>query len=358
MFHTLCGVADFGVPEIGPHLFGAALGTPQVTPHVSHHLRLVAWTPSANCVCLDILIEQLVRIEIRAVAGQKKEANLPPLARQPSFESGGRMYWMPVDNEKDFSSSMTDQPLQEHNKYEDREILVEYHECHLAAVGDSGDHVAAETFSSPWDDRCLSTPPVGSACLMVGPHPHLVAPVNRCALSSCASPDGRILLRQPLPHRLGVPLVCPPQGFLGREAPALEVTPYRPDGKLDVESAGDEIPNRFARPEGKRQLELVRTTVGNQTDGRSGLPRSQSNDGGSSSRTRPQCPNPAFSTASMPTVDRPSRHPKDTSRLCLGHSPADSPNDTFAQRVLRFWRQTPRVDMLHTTRKYSIGGST
>jgi hypothetical protein len=34
MFHTLGGVADFRVPEIGPHLVGAALGTPQVTSHV------------------------------------------------------------------------------------------------------------------------------------------------------------------------------------------------------------------------------------------------------------------------------------------------------------------------------------
>lgn len=284
MFHTLGGVADLRMPEICPHLVGSALGTPQVTSHVSHHLRFVARTPPPNGVRLDVLIEQLVWIEIRAVAGQENEANLPPMACHPVLDATGRMDWMLVDDEKDFAASMPDQPLQEREKYETCEILVEDHECQFPAVGDCGDQVASEAFSSPWDDRCLSSAPVGGARLMVGSHPHLVAPVNRCPLASCASPDGRILLRQPLSHRLGIPLVSPPQGFLWRKAPACEVPAHRPDGKPNAKSAGDEIPHRFARPEGKRQLELVRASVSNQAYSCGGLPRRQLDGGRTASR--------------------------------------------------------------------------
>lgn len=57
MFHTSGGVSDLRMPEIGFYLVGVPLGTPQVTPHVSHHLRLVACTPLFNRVGLDVVIE-------------------------------------------------------------------------------------------------------------------------------------------------------------------------------------------------------------------------------------------------------------------------------------------------------------
>ena len=206
MFYTLCGVADFRVLEVGPYFLGAALGAPQVTPHVLHHLYLVARTPPPHRVGLDILIEQLVWVEIRAVAPKEKEVNLPPVACQPSLHTPGHMHWMLVDDEKDFASRMTDQPLQEHDKCEGGELLAEDHEGHLSAVGDGGDQVVAEALSRPRDNRGFSSPSVGGAGLMVGPHPHLVAPVNRGSLASGAGPDGRILSGQPVPHRLGFPL--------------------------------------------------------------------------------------------------------------------------------------------------------
>jgi hypothetical protein len=83
---------------------GAALGTPQVTSHVSHHLSFVARTPPPDRVGLDVLIEQLIRIEIRAVAGQENEANLPPMACHPLFDAMGRVDRMLVNDEKDFAA--------------------------------------------------------------------------------------------------------------------------------------------------------------------------------------------------------------------------------------------------------------
>ena len=111
MFYTSCGVADFWVTEVGSHFFGSTLGAPQVTSHVYHHLRFVAGAPPPNGVGLDVLIEQLVRIEIGAVAGQEEKTNLPSMAGQPSFYSDGFMDRVFVDDKKDFASSLPRKPL-------------------------------------------------------------------------------------------------------------------------------------------------------------------------------------------------------------------------------------------------------
>ena len=348
MFYTLCGVPDFRVLEVSPYLLGSVLGTPQVTPHVSHHLPLVAWTPSPHGVALDILIEQFVWVEIRAVARQKKEVNLPPMACQPSLHTPGHMHWMLVDDEKDFASRMTDQPLQEYDKYEGGELLVEDHEGQLSAVGDGGDQVAAEALPRPRDHRSFSSPSVGGAGLMVGPHPHLVAPINRGSLTSGVGPDGRILLGQPVPHRLGVPLVGPPKGFLWCETPTVEIPPHRPDGKPNAKSTDNEIPNRFARPECKRQLELVRTTVCNQTHDSGSLPWCQSNDRRSASRARPKTSHAFLPPKTVPPVDGLPGNAKDTCRFRLRHPLTNSIDHTMAKSVLGHGRQTSGILSFHT----------
>ena len=357
MFYTLCGVADFRVLEVGPYLLGAALGAPQVTPHVSHHVHFVARTPPSHRVGLDILIEQLVWVEIRAVARQKKEANLLPVACQPSLHTPGHMHWMLVDDEKNFAFRMTDQPLQEHNKYEGGELLVEDHEGQLSAVGDGGDQVAAEALSRPRDNRGFPSPSIGGAGLMVGSHPHLVAPVNRGSLTSGADPDGRILLGQPVPHRLGVLLVGPPEGFLWREAPVVEIPPHRPDGKPNADSMGNEIPHCFARPECKPQLELVRTTVCDQTHCRGSLPRRQSNDRGSASRARPKTSHPFLSPTAMPPIDGLPGNAEDTGRFRLRHPLANGMDNATAKSVLGEGRQTSGILSFHAV-EYSTYPST
>src|SRR3990172_11303252 len=128
MFLTLGRVTNLRMPEIGPHLVGLALGTPQVPSHVAHHLRLVARTPSPNGVCFDVLIEQLVGIEIRAVAGQEEEAKLPLVAGHPVCDATGRMHGMLIDDENDSAARMPDQPPQEPEKDDASECLIEDHE--------------------------------------------------------------------------------------------------------------------------------------------------------------------------------------------------------------------------------------
>lgn len=347
MFYTLCGVTDFRMPEISLHLLRLALGAPQVTSHIPDHLRLVAWTPAPNCVGLDILVEQLVRVEIRAVAGKEKEVNLPSVASQPSLDTAGCMNWMLVDNEKDFAPSMTNKTLQEQDKHEYREILVENHECQFSAIGNRRNQVATEALSSSWNDRCFSSSSVGGASLMVGPHPHLVAPVDRCSLSPCVGSDGWILLPQPLPHCPRIPLVGTPQGFLWSETPAFEVSPYRPNRKPNAKSASDQISYCFAGPECKRQLELVRTTVGNHTHDCSSLQGSQPDLRRTTSGARPKRSHSIFPPVTVPTIDGLPGNPKNFCRLRLRHPLADGTDYALTKNLLCHRRQTTGILTFH-----------
>src|SRR5712692_10387410 len=115
MSYTSSGVVDFRMSEVSPYLFGVVLRTPQVAPQVFLHLRLVARTPPAQGVGLHVLIEQFVRVQVRAVAREEKEMNLLPVACHPSLQMFGHMHRMFVDDEKDLASGMPDEPSQEHN---------------------------------------------------------------------------------------------------------------------------------------------------------------------------------------------------------------------------------------------------
>jgi hypothetical protein len=350
MFYSLGGVPDFRMVEISPCLLGSALGAPQVTPHVSHHLPLVVRTPPPCRVGLDILIEQFVWVEIRAVARQKKETNLLPVACQPSLHAPGHMHRMLADDEKNFAFRMTDQPLQEHDKYQGGELLVEDHEGQLSAVGDGGDQVAAKALSRPRDHGGFASPSVGGAGLMVGSHPHLVVPINRGFLTFGVYPDGRILLGQPVPHRFGVPLVGPPKGLLWCETPTVEIPPHRPDGKPNAESMGNQIPHCFVRPECKRQLELVRTTVCDQTHDCGSLPWCQSNNRRSASRARPKTSHPFLPPTTVPPVDGLPGNAKDTRRFRLRHPLRNSIGHPMAESFLGRGRQTTGVLCFHAVK--------
>ena len=47
-----------------------ALATPEVTPDLAHQLHLVTRALAAQAIAFDILIEQFVRVDLRAIAGE------------------------------------------------------------------------------------------------------------------------------------------------------------------------------------------------------------------------------------------------------------------------------------------------
>ena len=58
--------------EIAPHLGRLFLGAAQMNAQRSHNVRLVLATLAAR-VRLDVLVQQLVRVQFGAVPGQKEQ---------------------------------------------------------------------------------------------------------------------------------------------------------------------------------------------------------------------------------------------------------------------------------------------
>ena len=62
--------------KVGSDDLGLALGTPQIEANASDHLGLVRGSLPAKGVSLDILVEELVGAQVRAVAGEEEHGHL------------------------------------------------------------------------------------------------------------------------------------------------------------------------------------------------------------------------------------------------------------------------------------------
>jgi hypothetical protein len=72
--------------EVAGDDVGAALGGAQVGAGVTDQLVLAVWTASAERVGLDVLVEQLGRVELGRVAGQELEFDLLGVSLDPGAD--------------------------------------------------------------------------------------------------------------------------------------------------------------------------------------------------------------------------------------------------------------------------------
>ena len=57
--------------EILGDYVGFALATAEVAPDLAYELRLILWPLSPQCITFDLLIEQFIRVDLRAIAGKE-----------------------------------------------------------------------------------------------------------------------------------------------------------------------------------------------------------------------------------------------------------------------------------------------
>ena len=86
-----------------------ALAAPKVAPDLAHQLRLVAGALPAQGIALDILVQQFIRVELRAVTGEKNQANPRFIFLDPVLHPEGAMHRMTVNNEIDPASTLAEQ---------------------------------------------------------------------------------------------------------------------------------------------------------------------------------------------------------------------------------------------------------
>ena len=95
-------VLDVAFAKIVLHQLGPSLCDPKVRANVAHHFLDVHGTNTAQCVGLHILVQQFIRVQLRAVGGQKENSDLCSMLIQPAPHRSGLMDGVTVGNRNTF----------------------------------------------------------------------------------------------------------------------------------------------------------------------------------------------------------------------------------------------------------------
>ena len=163
-------VLDVAFAKIVLHQLGPSLRDPKIRANVVHHFMDVHGTNTTQGVRLHILVQQFIRVQLRAVGGQKENSDLCSMLIQPALYRSSLMDGVTVGNQKYFSLGLSRQPQQTTKKIQKhscRETLTENHEGQPPPIGDGRDHVAAKALTGAKYHWRLPAPSVGSSRLMV-----------------------------------------------------------------------------------------------------------------------------------------------------------------------------------------------
>ena len=80
---SCCRITDTWCPKIALHDVRPTLGAPQIATNMPNHLMKVLGTLPTQGIGLYVLVEKLVRVQLRAVAGKKEQPNLVTVGFQP-----------------------------------------------------------------------------------------------------------------------------------------------------------------------------------------------------------------------------------------------------------------------------------
>jgi len=209
---------------------GSPLATVQIRPNMPHHLLLIMGATPTYGVAFHIVVQILIRIQIRAVARQIKHPYSILMLLEPLLHLGRDMDRMLVNDQKDMTRDLTDQSSQEFLKHLTVKPMFKNHKVQAPPVGNRRNHIASETFTCPRDNGRLPTTSVRTTTGMVRSKPHFISPINLSPLLSGQLSNFWILLFQPLTHLLRILLEGSPHGLLRGEP---HWAKYRPTVHLE-----------------------------------------------------------------------------------------------------------------------------
>src|SRR5208282_3150393 len=323
------------------------LGGAEIGPEVANHFLSIQRAGTAHRVGFDILVEILVGIEFGAVARQKVNAQSGAVAFEPTPSAPGHRHRMAVDNEEDFPLVLAQQSAQKFHKDGGSEAFLEDHELQLPPVGDGRYKVAAKALAGAQNHRRPTLRTEGSAGRMIGAQPHFVRPENERLLPAGQGPNGRILSPQPRSHRLGILLESPSRRLLRGKAPPRQQPSRRPDRKPHATTLSDEVSHRFAGPKVEGQLQLVRTTVGDEAANLLLLPGMEPTADRTPSPPGAQALCSGLLLSAYPTMNGLAGDPENPGHFALGTARAQGSHRLEADCFLRGWRQRPKILMYH-----------
>ena len=343
-----CRIANILMLEIISDNLRSVLSTSQIRPNLLHHFRLIFRALPTHRIGLDVLIEKFVRIQLRTVPRQVEQPEVLSMPMNPAFDLSGTMHRMTIHNQKDLPPVLFDQPPKKVDHHRSGESLREDHERQSAPVRDRRNHIAAKALTGPWNDRRLPLETITASGLMIGTHPHFVAPVDMGTFCAGLLTDRRIVVFQPVLDRFRILLVGATQRFLRRKPPVFQIPTHRPDRNRNAVSCFDQLAYSVAGPQGKGKFQLIGTPVGNQADDGCGLMTGQTRLMFGAALVRLQRRIATFSVRLEPIVNRRPSHTKDTTGLGLKHFLFENRmNDSVPQFLLRLRRKLSAIVCLH-----------
>ena len=314
------------------------LAVAQMGADLGHELLLVPGALASNGVGLGVVVEELVGIEVGSVGGQEEDLDTALLGGDPVAHPLGAVDGMPVDDQEDLSATrLLEQSAQELEEHAQAELPLEDHEAQVAPVGDGRDHVATEPLTGSRNDRGLAPGGIRASGLVIGPQPHLVAPVKQGLVRLGPALDSRILDLHPVldGHRIG--LVGPAHRLLGSEPPPAQEPSHGGHRQGDPVALADQLANRRPCPQDKRQLQLVGTVVRDRPDNRPGhLGGHLSAAARSSLRSRPQRLGASLAMCRHPLAHRLPRNAEGLRRRHLRHPTKHGADRLLPHRFLCF----------------------
>jgi hypothetical protein len=124
-----------------------ALAAAEVAPDLAHQLRLVARALTTQGIAFDILIEQFIRVELRAIAGQEDQPNPGFIFLDPVFNPAGAMHRVTVNNEIEPARTLAEQTPEKFQENLGRKGFFEDHKVQAPLVGNGGNHIAAKALA-------------------------------------------------------------------------------------------------------------------------------------------------------------------------------------------------------------------
>src|SRR5215210_1766625 len=213
---------------------------------------------------LDIAVQALVRVEVRAIGREVENLDLILTSVQPRAHQSRPVHLQPIEDEENLAAGVADQALEEADQSRRLDRAVEHHPAQLASVAHRRDQADIGPPVVGANHRGLTAWGVAPAAHVVRAQAALVAPEDHSLLRLGPRRDRRVLPAQPAPYCGRVLLLGPPQRLLRGVAPARQVAAHGPHRHYDAEALPDQLLHRRPAPERERQPQLVRHLLADQ----------------------------------------------------------------------------------------------
>ena len=240
------------------------LSAAQVVADPGHQFSAIGGATLAETIGLDILVEEFIWVELRAVTRQPDQAQSGLVGGDEVAGHDRAMHRVAIHDQIQLPCRLLKQATHELHEQQAIELAVEHHELKMATVCDRRDHVAAKALPGGPDDRRLAHRGVARTGNVVAAQAHLVAPVNHGLLPLGVPNNRRILRAQPARNCRIVTLIGPARRLLRAHAPASQLATDRGQRHRNTVLALDQAHHCRPRPKVERQLQLVRQRVDDQ----------------------------------------------------------------------------------------------